>query len=136
MLENTLSDLKALANILTEHGLTAIELANEKTRYKLEKNYKVNLNNECISDVGIKNEEELKLVKSPMLGIFYTATSPEDQPFVRIGSKIKKGDTLCIIEVMKAFTEILAEEDGEIVEICPKNGETVEYLQTLFKYKK
>ena len=72
-------------------------------------------------------------VKSPMVGVFYAAPSPDAQPFVKVGSKVKKGDVLCIIEAMKLMNEITAEQDGEIVDICVKSGEVVEYSQTLFK---
>ena len=72
-------------------------------------------------------------IKSPMVGVFYTAPSPESDPFVTVGKRIKKGDVLCIIEAMKLMNEIVAEEDGEIVDICVANGDIVEYGQTLFK---
>ena len=68
-----------------------------------------------------------------MVGIFYAAPSPEAEPFVKVGSKVKKGDTLCIIEAMKLMNDVVAEEDGEIVEICAENGSLVEFGQTLFK---
>ena len=68
-----------------------------------------------------------------MVGIFYTAPSPEAEPFVKVGSKVKKGDTLCIIEAMKLMNDVVAEEDGEIVEVCAENGSLVEFGQTLFK---
>lgn len=72
-------------------------------------------------------------IKSPMVGVFYSAPSPESEPFVTRGSKVKKGDTLCIIEAMKLMNEVVAERDGEIVEILPKSGELVEFGQVLFK---
>lgn len=72
-------------------------------------------------------------VKSPMVGVFYAAPSPDAPPYVQVGSKVKKGDVLCIIEAMKLMNEITAEQDGEIVDICVKSGEVVEYSQTLFK---
>lgn len=72
-------------------------------------------------------------IKSPMAGVFYAAASPDVQPFVSIGSKVKKGDTLCIIEAMKLMNEIAAEQDGEVVDICAQNGQIVEYGQTMFK---
>ena len=68
-----------------------------------------------------------------MVGIFYAAPSPDAEPFVKVGSKVKKGDTLCIIEAMKLMNDVVAEEDGEIVEICAENGSLVEFGQTLFK---
>ncbi len=81
----------------------------------------------------IKDFNKYRDVKSPMVGIFYTAPSPEAEPFVKVGSKVKKGDTLCIIEAMKLMNDVVAEEDGEIVEVCAENGSLVEFGQTLFK---
>jgi len=72
-------------------------------------------------------------VKSPMVGVFYSAASPDAKPLVVRGSKVKKGDVLCIIEAMKLMNEILAESDGEIVDICVENGQIVEFSQVLFK---
>lgn len=70
---------------------------------------------------------------SPMIGVFYAAASPTAAPFVTVGSKVKKGDVICIIEAMKLMNEIVAEHDGTIVEICAKNGDLVEFGQELFK---
>ena len=81
----------------------------------------------------IKDYDKYRNVKSPMVGIFYTAPSPEAEPFVKVGSKVKKGDTLCIIEAMKLMNDVVAEEDGEIVEVCAENGTLVEFGQVLFK---
>jgi acetyl-CoA carboxylase biotin carboxyl carrier protein len=75
----------------------------------------------------------LKEVKSPMVGVFYSAPSPDADSFVTVGSKVKKGDVLCIVEAMKLMNEITAEVEGEIVDICVQNGQVVEYSQTLFK---
>ena len=68
-----------------------------------------------------------------MVGVFYEAASPDAAPFVEVGSKVKKGDILCIIEAMKLMNEITAKKDGEIVDICVQNGEVVEFGQTIFK---
>lgn len=81
----------------------------------------------------IKDYNKYRDIKSPMVGIFYTAPSPDAEPFVKVGSKVKKGDTLCIIEAMKLMNDVVAEEDGEIVEICAENGALVEFGQILFK---
>ena len=75
-------------------------------------------------------------VKAPMLGVFYASPAPEAAPFVQIGDTVKKGDVLCIIEAMKLMNEIAAETDGEIEEICPANGQIVEFAQTLFVLRK
>lgn len=79
--------------------------------------------------------ENFKIVKSPIVGTFYSAASPESAPFAEIGKRVKKGETLCIIEAMKLMNEIESEFDGEIVEILVQNGAMVEYGQPLFKLK-
>lgn len=66
-------------------------------------------------------------VCSPMVGVFYAAPAPDDEPFVHVGSKVKAGQTLCIIEAMKLLNEVTAEADGEVVEICVADGDLVEY---------
>jgi acetyl-CoA carboxylase biotin carboxyl carrier protein len=71
-------------------------------------------------------------VTAPMVGTFYRAPSPEAPPFVDIGQHVRKGDALCLIEVMKLFTTIASEHDGRIVQIGADNAELVEYGRTLF----
>ena len=72
-------------------------------------------------------------VCAPMVGVFYVAPSPGAEPFVRVGSKVKKGETLCILEAMKLMNEVVAECDGEITEICANDGDLVEYGRVLFR---
>lgn len=71
-------------------------------------------------------------IRAPMVGTFYRAPSPKDPPFVEVGSVVKPGDTICLIEVMKLYTTIRAERAGRIVEILPANAQLVEYDQVLF----
>ena len=66
-------------------------------------------------------------IKSPMVGTFYTASSPTSEPFVSVGKQVKKGDIICIIEAMKWMTEVEAEVDGKIVELLVENEEMVEF---------
>ena len=73
------------------------------------------------------------IVKSPMVGTFYIKPSPTSNPYVEVGSEVKKGTVLCIIEAMKLMNEIESEFDGKIVEILVKDGEPVEYGQPLFR---
>lgn len=80
-------------------------------------------------------ETEGKEIKSPMVGVFYAAASPDSEPYVQVGQSVKKGDTLCIIEAMKLMNEINAEESGVITEVCAKNGDLVQFGQPLFKIK-
>lgn len=75
-------------------------------------------------------------VTSPFVGVFYTAPAENAAPYVSIGSYVKKGQTLCIIEAMKMMNEITAEEDGKIEEICATNGQVVEFGTELFKIRK
>ncbi|HSH83813.1 MAG TPA: acetyl-CoA carboxylase biotin carboxyl carrier protein [Guyparkeria sp.] len=72
------------------------------------------------------------IIKSPMVGTFYRASSPEASPFVEVGTTVKKGDTLCVIEAMKMFNQIEAEVEGTIKSILVENGQPVEYDQPLF----
>jgi acetyl-CoA carboxylase biotin carboxyl carrier protein len=72
------------------------------------------------------------LVKSPMVGTFYRSSAPGTPPFVNIGSTIKEGETLCIIEAMKLLNEIEADASGVITQILVENGQPVEYGQPLF----
>ena len=78
-------------------------------------------------------EDNCKIVKSPMVGTFYLKPDPNSNPYVEIGKKVKKGDILCIIEAMKLMNEIEAEYDGEIKEILVKDGDSIEYGKPLFK---
>ncbi len=71
-------------------------------------------------------------VRSPFVGTFYEAASPDSAPFVKVGSKIKKGSVLCIIEAMKLMNEIESDAEGAIAKILVKNGDSVEFDQVLF----
>lgn len=145
--------LRELINLFKESGLAKMEI----TENSAEENYSLKLESGAAApaympatlpymqpvqeeksadepaEAEIKDYNKYRDIKSPMVGIFYAAPSPEAEPFVKVGSKVKKGDTLCIIEAMKLMNEITAEQDGEIVDICVKSGEVVEYSQTLFK---
>jgi len=72
------------------------------------------------------------LVKSPMVGTFYRSASPGAKAFVEIGSQVKQGDTICIIEAMKILNEIEADKTGTVTQILGENGQAVEYGQPLF----
>jgi acetyl-CoA carboxylase biotin carboxyl carrier protein len=72
------------------------------------------------------------IVKSPMVGTFYRSASPGAKPFVEIGSQVKEGDTICIIEAMKILNEIEADKSGTISQMLCENGQAVEYGQPLF----
>ena len=80
-------------------------------------------------------EQGLAEIKSPIVGTFYSAPSPDSKPYLTIGSKVKPDTIICIVEAMKVMNEIKAETSGTIVEILCKTGEAVEYGQVLFKVK-
>ena len=82
--------------------------------------------------VVTENEPKGNIVKSPMVGTFYSKPSPDAEPFVEVGQVVKKGQTLCIIEAMKLMNEIESEFDGKIKEILVSDGEIVEYGKDLF----
>mgnify|MGYP006280313799 CR=1 FL=1 len=73
-----------------------------------------------------------KPVKSPIVGTFYSAPTPESEPFVKVGDTVKKGDVLCIVEAMKIMNEIEAEFGGKVVQVLAKESQPVEFDQPLF----
>ena len=79
------------------------------------------------------SKSDLYEMKSPLVGTYYASPKPDAPHFVEVGSKIRKGQTLCIVEAMKNFNEIESEVDGIIKEICVKNEELIEYGKVLFK---
>ena len=86
----------------------------------------------CLDRSKKEETENSKIVKSPMVGTFYSKPSPDAKEYVKVGDKVSKGDVLCIVEAMKLMNEIESEFDGKIIEICVKDGEAVEYGKPLF----
>lgn len=82
-----------------------------------------------------EQDKGLAEIKSPIVGTFYSAPSPDSQPYVNIGSRVNPDTVVCIVEAMKVMNEIKAETSGTIVEILCETGEAVEYGQVLFKVK-
>ena len=83
----------------------------------------------------IKEETGVSFIKSPMVGTFYRAASPESKPFTDVGAKVVENSVVCIIEAMKIMNEIQAEAKGTVLEVLVENGQPVEYGQRLFKIK-
>ncbi len=141
-----IDNIRLLAEILNAGGLTKIEVTEGETKILLEKTVPDFFNDSRpvrVTQDGSAHTpanapaaldfNNIIEVKSPIVGVFYASPSPGAEPFVKVGSKVKKGDVLCIIEAMKLMNEITAECDGEIADICIKNGEIAEYGQVLFK---
>lgn len=80
-------------------------------------------------------EENLNIVKSPLVGTYYSSSTPEGKPYVEVGTKVKKGDIICIVEAMKIMNEISSEFDGEVVEVLRRDEDIVEFGMPLFKIK-
>ncbi|MCL1902878.1 MAG: acetyl-CoA carboxylase biotin carboxyl carrier protein [Oscillospiraceae bacterium] len=149
-----IENIKALAEIVSSHGLTTLEVEDGNTKIKLKKETQtavLPIQPTVVSTPAAQPADSaatqspaqdttvdyshLTEVKSPLVGVFYSAPSPDAEPFVTLGSGVKKGDILCIIEAMKLMNEITAEQDGEIIDICIKNGDIAEYGQVLFKLR-
>ena len=140
--------IKLLAKLLNDENLTLLEICEGETKIRLEKAARETPQPPAAPQSpalqpaaeltllpveGEINFNDIKSVKSPMVGVFYLAPAPGAQPFVKIGDKVKKGDVLCIVEAMKLMNEICAEFDAEIVDICALDGQIVEYGQIIFK---
>ena len=80
-------------------------------------------------------DENTTDITSPMVGTFYNSPSPDSDPFISVGDKVKKGQTICIIEAMKVMNEIESDISGVVTEVCLQNAQVVEYGEPLFKVK-
>ena len=132
---------------MNELGLTAIEITENNTVVRLERNAAPAGVRAPAAGVQLASSvqaaepaqslptrsDDLVCVRSPMVGVFYASSAENAEQFVNVGSKVKKGDIVCIVEAMKLMNEITAEFDGEVVDVCVHNGDVVEYGQTLFK---
>lgn len=140
--------IKQLMNDFGDSKLSSIDVEfPDGTKLKMEKNDEKQIvvekqtveNVPIVPQVVMENKvvdeikEEGKIVKSPMVGTFYTKPSPDSMPYVEVGTKVKKGTVLCIIEAMKLMNEIESEFDGEVVEVLVKDGESVDYGKPLFR---
>lgn len=132
--------IESLARLMKENGLTSLELSQEGVSLKLERRMEAGAVPAASSSPFVSAPVEPEpapkkgsLVLSPTVGVFYAAASPDSPPFVEVGTRVRKGDTLCIIEAMKLMNEIPAETDGTVVEVCVGNGQVVEYNQPLFR---
>ena len=148
-----LRKLKKLINLVEESGISELELTEGEEKVKISRNTftppqpqliqsQAALNAQQIiklEEPPISNEEkkiaianDSNAINSPMVGIFYRAASPDSSPFIEVGSSVKKGDTLCIIEAMKLLNEIECDQDGIIKKILIENGQPVEFGEPLF----
>lgn len=139
--------VKELMNEFKDSDLTKVKLKNDEFEIEIERTAQVvpmatpsvapTTQQVAATQINIETPAEVKSedgyeVKAPMVGTFYSSSAPDKPEFVTVGSKVKKGDTICIIEAMKLMNEVEADRDGEIVEILVENEEMVEFDQPLF----
>ena len=133
--------IKELSDYLNEFNLTELEYTEKDTKIKVSKN-NISISNQSIpsSNNLEKNIAEKKLdnnkttgieVKSPIIGTAYHAPEPGAKKFVEVGEKIKKGDTIMIVEAMKTMNHVPSSSDGVVKEICVADGQPVEFGQTI-----
>ncbi|MBI2608572.1 MAG: acetyl-CoA carboxylase biotin carboxyl carrier protein [Deltaproteobacteria bacterium] len=146
--------LKQLLNLLQGTDISELEIEENGEKIKIKRGFSEEKPSVCYSErpLNIQKEtqtqnstQEFKLnsekngeikkdldIKSPFVGTFYRANSPENAPYVEEGSIVKKGDVLCIVEAMKLMNEIESELDGKVTAVLVDNGNPVEYGQSLF----
>jgi acetyl-CoA carboxylase biotin carboxyl carrier protein len=133
--------IKELSDYLEEFNLTELEYTEKDTKIKVSKN-SISTNNQLNELTGLKHKimnssvEQTKIVsgtevKSPIIGTAYHAPEPGAKKFVEVGKKIKKGDTVMIVEAMKTMNHVPSTADGVVKEICVEDGNPVEFGQTI-----
>ena len=130
--------IKELTNMLEELNLSEIQIENDKIgKVKVARNnYKQQIpnistnqektDNDAKND-NLINEDEENIIKSPMVGTIYLQPEPDSDPFIKTGDKVKKGQTLLIVEAMKTMNDIVADKNGTIKEILVKNEQPVQF---------
>ncbi|KGG80730.1 acetyl-CoA carboxylase [Caloranaerobacter azorensis H53214] len=145
-----IKDIKELILTIDKTSINRVDIETADIKISISKSDDIILNNEklvneiesegtkkeVLTNEDITNDEDVFVVKSPIVGTFYTSPSPGAEPFVKVGDKVEEGQTLCIIEAMKIMNEITSEVSGEIVEILVENEEVVEYGQPLMKIRR
>ena len=135
------SIIKELSNYLDEFNLTEIEITEKDTKIKVSKN-NVSISNQPVTtSANIHNQNENVFEKSslksgteitsPIIGTAYHAPEPGAKKFIEVGKKIKKGDTIMIVEAMKTMNHVPSTSDGVVKEICVEDGHPVEFGQTI-----
>ena len=130
--------IKELTNMLEELNLSEIQIENDKIgKVKVARhNYQPQITNVStnqektdtdVENKNIINEDDENIVKSPMVGTIYLQPDPDSDPFIKIGDKVKKGQTLLIVEAMKTMNDIVADKNGIIKEILVKNEQPVQF---------
>lgn len=141
--------IRRLVELMNEHDLSEVDLRQGEQRIKIRKGHEPVYTagpavapapavpaaaKPAVTAASTPAEDaNIAVVKSPMVGTFYTSSSPDSPPFVKVGDHVGASTTVCIIEAMKVFNEIPAEISGQVVAVLVENGEPVEFGQPLFK---
>ena len=147
-LQVEMDDITKLIELLKTSGINEIEVTQGETGIRLRKDPEPQISQATVASAQqtaapqvtqpvaemVKDGGKIdgKLMKSPMVGTYYEAPAPDASPYVQIGDKIKKGQTICIIEAMKTMNQIEAEEDGILKEVLVSNAQPVEFGEPLF----
>ena len=133
--------IDTLIKKIKDNNLGFIKLSNKTNTIEISNNSISHGSNQNTQNILPKNNQNLEnetndsfpSIDSPMVGIIYLTPKPSSPPFAKKGQKIKKGDTICLIEAMKTFNEIKSDRDCTIKRVIVKNGEAVEFGQPLFE---
>lgn len=138
-------EIKNLVELLQDTDITELVIEKEGSKLKIKREKFLSsfeaapaVVQQPVPAVEAKKEEsaddqKLKTITSPIVGIFHRAPSPESPPFVEVGSTVRNGQVLCIIEAMKLMNEIESDRDGTVAQILIENGQPVEYGEPLFR---
>lgn len=138
-----LDEIRNLIELLQDSDITELQIEKEGSKLKIKREKfmsafepagLVSKTGAASVDekAGLIEEEKLITINSPIVGIYFSAQSPESPPFVTVGSRVTKGQVLCIVEAMKLMNEIESDTDGTLAKILIENGQPVEYGEPLF----
>lgn len=144
-----IKDIRELIELIEGSDVDEFELERSGVRIRLKRNLKAHLDppeSAQLTDAPpsepqakppstetAKNEAGKHIFKAPIVGTFYSAPKPDDDPFVKVGEQVSLGTVLCVIEAMKIFNQIECDVEGDITEILVENGQPVEYGQPLYE---
>ena len=136
------ADIRKYAQLMKELDLSGLEITENDQKVRLERTAPVAsvptmpVEVPTVSTPGKPENSDYISVRSPIVGLFYAAPAENADPYVSLGDRVQKGQTLCIVEAMKLMNELSAECDGIIDKICVTNGQMVEYGTELFRIKR
>ncbi len=136
-------DIRNYASLMKELELTGLEIEIDGAKVRLERGNGTAIPQSYTvapeapkAEKAEEKEAAGEAVTSPMVGVFYSAPAENSEPFVTVGAKVRKGETICIIEAMKLMNEIKAEFDGVVEAVSAKNGQVVGFGTELFRIRR